>query len=411
MALSVYILHVLAFNWWSSFFQCLQSQNQSYRFLQIWVQSDSTKRPFVIPVGSSDLDLEQWSQGVDHFLQQSFRYPNVSFLYSFITDEKTFYQHNDLFLKWTEKYPKKIEFVFYSDLLAPLPQLTNAPNQCENGIAAACSDLLRLISLHNPLYDYNVYMDIDTFIHCRKFALNPLLPSSPFAHSSKHFLGLSLSTPGLAHSSYTYVGNTIDQSTLHINNDLLIDFKTPQWLWNFVQSLGFQRLEPAANFFDLLAERPLLTTYEQYLLHLDTKVQFALEHPHQNINQVPLVINTVGPGLWKDLYLRGLSHRYPLPVIPSNGGWMNHICSVYGNTSASDLALFLSEDPCSIQNMLALNFLAHDYYYFEARNSPWIPFLKETIHQKLKTISLENFEIGKNLFQSPYFWIEEIAHG
>jgi len=407
LALYGYVIHLFAFNWWDDFFNTLQQRNESYRFLQIWVQADSPKRPFIVAIGASESDLKSWSKGLERLLYQSLRYPDVTFLYSFITDEKTFYQNNDLFSDWKDRYADKIEFILYNDVFAPYPELAYGLNQCENGIAAACSDIIRLVTLHNPSYDYNVYMDIDTFIHRRKSAKNPFLALSPFSSTSPHLFGLNLTQPGLAQSCFSLVGASFDQSSLQINNDFLIDYQTPDWLWAFVQSIGFHRLSQASPLLDLLAQRSLVTSFSSYQEHLERKVQYALNNSSHNMNQIPLVIATAGPGLWKDLYLRNISKRYDLPIIPSSGGWMNHGGTVYGLTSTDDLSLFI-DDSETMKTMIALNFLSHDYYYYELRHAYWISDLKQDLISKLDTLSPRSVEIGKNLFSSSFEWLEEI---
>jgi len=405
----VYGVHIFAFNWWDDFFDTLQARNESYRMLQIWVQADSPKAPAIVPIGASKTAFTLWRKDIDRWLYQSLRHPEIAVYYSLILDRPTWTHHAALLEQWKRRYPSQIEILFYQDVFATAPQLPCGSTQCSHGIAAACSDILRLLALHNPSYDYNVYMDVDTFIHRYQSALNPYWPSAPFASTSAHLFGLHLTQPGLAQSFLSVVGSSFDRSALQINNDFLIDYKMPDWLWSCVQTLGFERISQAAPLFDLCADRSSIRSFADYSVHLDRKVQYALHNPERNINPIPLVIYSAGPGLWKDLYVRGLSQPYRLPQIPSSGEWMNHSAKVYGLTSVNDLTLFV-DGADTIHTMIALNFLSHDYYYYHARHTPWLAELKHALLQHYHALSPEDVAIGKHLFHSSFEWLEEIQN-
>ncbi len=88
---------------------------------------------------------------------------------------------------------------------------------------------------------------------------------------------------------------------------------------------------------------------------------------------------------------------------------MNHSAKVYGLTSVNDLTLFV-DGADTIHTMIALNFLSHDYYYYQARNVPWLSELKCDLLQHYHSLSPADVAIGKHLFHSSFEWLEDIQN-
>lgn len=399
-------MHLLAYNWWDDFFITLKNRNESYRFMQIWVQADRACAPYVNPIGGNRSDYLEWKSGIAEFLRQTKRHRLDNITLELYLDELTFIYHQDDFRQFL-KYPA-FKCSFVEDFITPdnAYPLSMGFAQCVDGIPALCSDFLRISLLHDFHFDYNVYMDIDTFIYRLKYRKYPTLPNTVIMASSDHVFGLYAQPETISHS-FSFLKRNDHDSSIETNNDCIVDYHGPEVLWSVIQALAEQRLSKVNGLFDLLLARPYINSYEEYQYYLNAKIQWALANPDSNVNQIPLVIETTGPGFWKDMDLRLLTQPYVVATIPSSGGWMNRVGAVYGHISKNEIDLYFPSQPEVAKLFIAINFMSHDYQYFRARNTPWIDELMDTLRSTWSALSHEQRNVGAFLFRSSFDWVEE----
>lgn len=400
---SLSIVFWLTYNWYDDFYSELHQNPTPYRLLQIWVQADNPSQA-TTPIGGSQQDAQYWAQGVESFLAQAAAHPSCQVTLDLVLDTPTLLHHQQLINHWENNYPYNFKLLKLDDLLPSLPDNHFIASQCTCGIAASCSDILRIFLLPQK-GTYSTYMDIDTFLYRIEHQKKPFANFDVVATTSPQAYGL---TQGV-HDVFMGMVNGLEKPTpiIYLNNDCLIS-QPEALMWPLIHARLLAEIERSSSYWLLLNERGQITEYESYCHNLEKRLDWALDNPYANLNPNSLVINMAGPGFWRQLFDQYLIAGYPLPHLPSSGAWMGPGQSIQGIVCYHLIQQLF--DQHEAQAIAKVAFLAIDFTYYKKRQSPLQDSIKKQIAQLWDTIPEHKKELALKLFCAPIKTAQEIAH-
>lgn len=386
-------------DWYDSFFNDLHDKKiDSYRLLFVWVQGDMA--PGVRPIGGNQNNFESWKKHTEALLTQALRRraldSNASqVIVEVVLDEATYVHHLDLLERWQREYPSQLRVTQLDKIRQTYPQISWALDQCDLGIAALCSDVIRIWHLPKE-FDMNVYLDIDTFIDRHEH---------PNRLSSAIGLGSRVLSPGVYHAVQTSA-NPKDNLC---NNDMLVDYGATNW--PLIHAMAASSLDSYRGPWISLSQRHLwrgLDGEKIYEQQLEKRLAWWVAHPAQNFHPLGMIVHINGPWFWLHLSAEGHSAFYQIPIARNSGSWKGGSdVSIKGSMNYGALHYWLGSDA---QDVLKLTMMAYDYQYLTSHQVVWRCALAAKIAKQWLRLSEDKGADLKKVLGSPMLWAEGIAH-
>lgn len=296
---------------------------RSQRLFFIWVQGDLDHK---VPLGGDDPTFQAWAKEVEA-LMQIFQRTSHPMRVELLADQGTFLQHQALWERWAKTYPDVWKLTDIRTI--HWPDASWVLEQCEHGIPAVCSDILRIFYLRHDAYSINLYMDVDAFVYHR----------SHQTMSTAHLLGWDVKEPGLYHGAS--VGRDPKDSV--VNNDYILSDRFEHW--DFLHALAASRLVEYRDLLQHAALRSKIQSPRAYHSHMKTFLASWKKSPARNIHPLGWVVEAYGPWFWLHLSAEGRSRFYPLPASPTAGSWKGgSAISSQGSLSYQAAVAWLGED-------------------------------------------------------------------
>lgn len=390
-------------NWYDDFYHVIEKEYAPFRFLQIWVQADRPRQELA-PVGGSLEESQFWAQGIENFLAQAAVRKKYDVTFEFVTDTQTREAHDKLLSHWLEMYPQNFKILLLETLLPTLPHQEFLSSQCTCGIAASCSDFLRIFLLHQEGIT-NTYLDIDTFLYRLQHQKKPFANFDPFATSSAQAFGLYQGQRGV----FLGMQQNFESkpSSIQINNDCLIS-KPQTSAWPLIKAATSLKIAQYQSYFMLLNERCQIFDYQNYQSNLNKRLKWAIENSDCNVNQSPLVIAAAGPEFWRYFFDTQVVTGYFLPYLPSNGGWMGPGGSVEGSAPYDMLQVIFGAQHA--QSLLKIALLNVDFIYYSKRDASLASEIKKELLDLWELIPEGQEEMALNVLSAPIKKTQELAH-
>lgn len=352
---------LLSDNWYDDFYDFMQKEPTPFRLLQIWVQADRPTQE-LSPIGGSLEESRAWAQGIEDFLAQASARKKYDVQFEFLVDTQTWIANQKLLLHWLDVYPKNFKITVLEDIIQTLPHQEFLSLQCTSGIAASCSDFLRIYLLPQEGVT-NIYLDIDTFLYRLQHQKKPFANFDPFATTSSQALGLYQGQRGILLGMQKNFESA--DSSIQINNDCLIS-KPHASAWPLITAAASLQITKYESYFGLLNQRCKILDYQSYQTNLHKRLEWAIENADCNVNLSPLVIAMAGPEFWRYFFDTQAVAGYLLPYLPSSGGWMGPGGNVHGSAPYAVLEVVFGSELA--QELLKITLLSTDFTYYSKRN-------------------------------------------
>ncbi|NBX71387.1 hypothetical protein EBQ91_00535, partial [bacterium] len=340
-------------DWYGAFFKELSQQNiKSYRFINIWAQGERYKKEDYSYIGGQHKNYRVWKKSVENFLFEAKQHLEYKILFEVFVDQRTYALCFDTLAKWEKTYPHTFKITLI-DQLKDDDFLIEPLKQCSEGIPAICSDVLRVMYLHNPDYEVNVYMDVDTLIEGYR---------SRKKYSSINAFGLQLPGKGIF--------NTLEMSPNKIiwNNDFIVDKGTDKD-WDLIQSFlkqNFTLYQKAYRDIYRRSIRSKLESFSDYLEDLEERALWWQQNSHMNFNQNSMIGQVLSGGFFADMLFRELSYPYKVNNCMSEKNyrsWAGEETYINNVFMSFDMNRARFDQQSSIF-ILKFTLMLYDYLYF-----------------------------------------------
>lgn len=288
-------------DWYKSFYQNLAQQHvNSIRYFQIWVSPGSNSPQEALPIGGSQSNFELWLQTTQELMESPAAHLSIwsgNFLYEIMVDKNVYQKHESVFHSFKKKYGNNFEVSLIEDHKPhESSPLFIGYRQCLCGVAAVCSDYLRI--LHTPKKDFeiNIYADIDTLSQAIR---------NKKQHSFQE-LGLNINENGVY---FPFFSNKL----LSVNIDMLVFKGISEVVRNYMTDFIEERLQRQKVFFNnVLAGDALLgvKNIDEYEELLQKRVFLLLSEPQTGINRDHVITDTVSANFWLRLAQKGWAYPY-----------------------------------------------------------------------------------------------------
>lgn len=390
-------------NWYDDFYNTLDKNPSPFRLLQIWVQADRPTAQLA-PIGGSLEDSKSWAQGIEIFLARAAINIKHDVTFEFVVDSQTSLANKNLLSHWTEAYPKNFKLVLLEDLLQELPHQEFLSLQCTCGVAASCSDFLRIFLLHKEGVT-NTYLDIDTFLYRLQHQKRLFANFDSFATNSAQAFGLLQGQRGVFLGMQKNFES--EPSSIQINNDCLVS-KPQTSVWPLIKAATSLQIAKYQSYFELLNHRCHIVDYKSYQNNLNQRLEWAIKNPEWNVNQSPLVIAVAGPEFWRYFFDTQVATGYLLPYLPSSGGWMGPDGSIEGSAPYGLLQSLFG--PKDAESVLKIALLSLDLMYYNKRDVSFALEIKKELLQLWEAFPESQKEIAIKVLAAPIKKTQELAN-
>lgn len=366
--------------WFYDFFDRLRKKPiNSVMFYSVWVQGDNDFSK-LRPIGGSDNFYLKWKNAFSSFLEAQKKYQlktDPEFKAHLIIDRRTFFLHQDDLINFKKKYQDIFNYYFIEDLYQD-EQDKIIRDQCLNGIGSICSDMVR--STKEAEDDLMIYMDVDLF-------------TDSFQHrkeliSSKAY-GLEVDYRGI------YQKVLIENDKISWNCDILITYLNPIESNIARKNLRKRMDEYYYRYSDInqRKERAKIEKIEDYFQNLKERVNLIFEYTDHYIDQNKIIMDVIGPGFWRDMFLQGIAKPYYdyKKISKTHLSWIddnknNSFRSIY---TIKQLKPFYSDE--DIKEYIEYRLMDYDVSFFKKGNINWIDLLD--VELKKKELCLINTQI------------------
>ncbi len=284
-------------DWFYDFFDRLRKKPiQNASIYSVWVQGDNDFSK-LRPIGGSESFYQEWKKAYTALLKAQKKYQvnkDPDFKTYLIIDQRTFDLHKSDLIDLKEKYSASFDYFFIEDLYQDFDNKIIF-DQCMNGIGSICSDMIRSTKKNND--DLTIYIDIDLFTN--SFQHRKRLISSTI-------YGLDVDYPGIYHkvSRRGYI--------LKWNCDLLITYlnSTDAHISRVLLRKKMEEYAYRYNDFSQRKDRAKFEKFDDYLSSLNERVDLIFLHGDHYIDQNKIILDVIGPGFWRDIYVKGVAKAY-----------------------------------------------------------------------------------------------------